>query len=401
MRRRAPARRRATRWSALGVALAGVAALVAARGFGTPALAPFGAGLLVLPLLSVALVHMAARALRVERHVSPLLMRAGEPATAHVLVTGWPARLGLLEVLTWSVEPGLGTAGRALADPARAVPGGREQAWRLPSVRRGEHRLEPPVVTLADPFGLSLRRVRGHGPGGLLALPRLVPVARPFWERGAGGRAGVAALRRRGGHELAGVRDYAPGDPPAWVHWGQSAKRGRLQVRDMLGADVRGQRLVVLLDAAAGPGGRGDHDPEFETAVSAAASLAAHLGGRGDDLIVVHTGARRGRAPAGRGAGDGADRALARVARDGGEPLASALRTLARETPMPRVIAVITAAPVGDLVRAVRGATGAGVTVACVLVGDAAADSGALAAAGAKVARVPAASGLAEALSGA
>ena len=65
----------------LGLAAAGALALIASQGFGTPALATLGAGLIALPALVTALVWAAASGLEVRRSIEPARLHAGEPFT--------------------------------------------------------------------------------------------------------------------------------------------------------------------------------------------------------------------------------------------------------------------------------------------------------------------------------
>ena len=53
---------------------------MASRGFGTPALAVFGAGLIALPLLVSALVWAAAAGIRLERRIEPARVEHMRPA---------------------------------------------------------------------------------------------------------------------------------------------------------------------------------------------------------------------------------------------------------------------------------------------------------------------------------
>lgn len=87
------------------------------------------------------------------------------------------------------------------------------------------------------------------------------------------GHAGADDQIAHGGTDLAGLREYAPGDDLRRLHWATSARRGTLMVRE--DADPSAPHLTVLLDddAASYTG------EEFEEAVDVATSLLATAAG--------------------------------------------------------------------------------------------------------------------------
>lgn len=389
----------ARRWRAWGAASLGALALVAAAGFGAPALAPLGVGLVVAPLLSLGAVEVARRGLRVARVVEPPYLTAGEGALVRVVLRGWPVRAGLVGALERTVDHGVPGAAGPLTRAGRRghPPGHLEVGWALAPARRGEHVLTPPRVVLSDPFGMVQRAAMSRGGATtLFVAPRTVPVGIP-WGIGADGGAMEGTGRRRlsAGLDLDGVRDYLPGDPLSRVHWGQTARRGRLQTKDMHAASAGGRPTVVLLDCHSDDGA----DPEvFETAVVAAASLARHLLTGGHSVALVHTGAAPRVAPSARW--EELERVLAAVARDGDTPLGAALERLSARRPRPPAVLVVTARADSDLPRSVRVASESRVRVDCVLCGAAAAMAPELETSGAGVIVAAGVDGLAVALRG-
>lgn len=372
---------------ALALVAAGAAALVASRGFGTPALAVLGVGLVALPVLVTVLVALAAAGLDLERTIDPPRTRAGAAATVRIARRGLTARLGLDRLLEVRIDPGLAGA----AGPG-GVPEPKGDTWTLHPVR-GDHRLPPPAASIGDPFGLARRTRRGAGGAdGLLVLPAAPALEGVTLGARSSGHAGDRRSSDSGFGELDRVRDYQPGDPLSRVHWAQTAKRGRLQTKELRAPAGSGRRVVVLLDGAVPPG------PDFETAVTAAAAVCRHLAGRGDPVALAATGRVPARLPA-RAGWPAMELALARVAGGGDRALGLAMRAELVASDAPDLMIVVTAARDPAILPAVGQGRAAGAGVAAVLVGPAAASSAELEAAGADVAVVPGADRVAAALS--
>ena len=372
---------------AVALAAAGAAALVASRGFGTPALATLGVGLVALPVLVTALVWAAAGGLHVRRSISPARCRAGDQVEVRLVLSGWPTQVGLDRLLDIALDPGLGTADGAGSARREGL-----WVWRLARAARGDHQLPPPVAHVGDPFGLARRSRAGADGESLLVVPRAPRLERLGLEASTPG----GGLRRRrmvaGFGELERVRDYRAGDPLSRVHWAQTAKRGRLQTKELRASEGPGKAVMLLLDAA-GEGGE-----DFETAVTATAALARHLAERGERLALVHTGDRPVRLAAGRATWPAVEIALARVTPGGRRELALALRSESAAPEVPELIVVVTSESGSGLPSAVAGARAAGIAVAVVLTGRAAAAGPDLERAGAGVTIVPRAADVAAAL---
>lgn len=384
---------------AVAAAAAGIVALVAAGGFGTPALRPLGIGLLVLGVGAIALVEVVAKGLRISRSVDREALPSGERAVATVRLTGWPVRNRVLGVLDWEIRPGLPETARSEARRPTWVGSEIRAEFRFSGLPRGEHKFGPPGVSIGDPFGLARVRRAVRTDATLLVLPRTVPIAIPFWESGAARRAGQQAGRLRGRSELGGIRDYDPGDPLSLIHWGQTARRGRLQTKELHGESGRGAALLVLLDARAGAGNGGPPDGPFELAVSAAASLVAVCAARGDAVGLRHTAARAVSLPPGTPAGT-LERELALVRDDGAQAISFALRAALGRRETVRTLVLVSAGGDRGLASAASQAREAGVNLAAVLVGPARAFALDLRRAGASVTEVAGVWDLAAALEG-
>jgi uncharacterized protein (DUF58 family) len=380
---------------AAGLALLGIVAAIAAFGFGTPALLPLAAGLLAAPVLAVAAVEACRRAVVVERAVEPRRLTAGGRVDVRVTLTGWPVRTGLVGLLDRTVAPGAPPAAGPLATAGgRRRPHRLDLGWTVAPARRGIHVLPPAELALSDPFGLAARTAVAAGGGdAVLVGPRTVPVAEALLVgEDEGVASGAGRHRHVAGLELDGIRDYRPGDSLSRVHWAQSARRGRLQTKDLRAPTGGGRPTAVLLDCAADE--TGDRQA-FEVAVSAAASIARGLVAAGHPVALQHTGT--GPQATGR-SWDEVERCLARVVRDGRVGVAAAVDRLSRSRPSPAAALVVTAALDEALPGAVRRARAAGMRVACVLCGPAAALDPDVRAAGARTAVAPTMDALGRAL---
>jgi uncharacterized protein (DUF58 family) len=371
---------------AVALVAAGAGALVASRGFGTPALAVLGAGLVILPLLVTLLVALAAAGLDLRRTIAPPRTHAGAPVAVRVARRGATARLGLDRLLEVRIDPGL----EAVAGPG-GVPEPRGDVWRVAPVR-GDHRLPPPLAVIGDPFGLARRTRRGRGAEALLVLPAAPPLEGVTLGARSAGQAGRRSSTDSGFGELDRVRDHQPGDALSRIHWAQTAKRGRLQTKELRAPAGSGRTVVVLLDGAVAPG------DDFETAVTAAAAICRHLAGRGDPVALAATGRVPMRLSA-RAGWPAMELALARVSAGGDRALALAMRAELAAADPPDLLIVVTAAPDPAIAGAIGQVRANGAGIAAVLAGPAAASSAELQAAGADVAVVPGADRVAAALS--
>jgi uncharacterized protein (DUF58 family) len=346
--------------------------------------------LVALPALVSALVWLVAGGIHPERRIEPARCAAGAPVRVSVRLSGWPIRLGLDRLLDVAVEPGLGTAGSQSRPRTEAAPG----AASLLIAVRGDHQLPPVSITVGDPFGLARRSRTGGGDAQLLVVPLAPALERPL----LGAHASGWGVRRRGADpgfgELDRVREYQAGDSLSRVHWAQTAKRGRLQTKEMRSAEGAGRSVLLLLDGAVAAG------DDFEVTVTAAAALARHFAEGRDPVTLVLTGRTPVRIPAARATWPVAEIALARIAPGGARTLALALRAEAAAQGAPDLIIVLTCGAETGLVSAAAQARAAGVGVAAVLAGPAAAAAGDLAAAGVRVVVVPALDRVATALSG-
>lgn len=275
------------RTPALGAA---AAAFLLAAWFSEPRTLLLSALLLSTALLGRLAAGLSLLGVRLERRFGTSRLFPGEKAEVFLRVenrkplpVGWAVVEHPLPEGIRAVGPGeegsAATRRRALWLPAR-----RAIRWRflLAAERRGYYPVGPPRLTAGDPFGLYTRSRAFCGTAPILVYPSLHPVDPALFP--AIQPAGDASAPRRPALDptrTAGVRPYAPGDGLKLFHWKATARRGTLQVR--IPEATTGLRilLVVPVETFAAPGA------DFELALSAAASLAVALCGRGCPVGLV------------------------------------------------------------------------------------------------------------------
>ena len=151
----------------------------------------------------------------------------------------------------------------------------RTWAAKVPLTHRGQYRVDPMVVRTGDPFGL-FESVASVGPGAaVLVYPHVQPL--PGWTLPAAAIEGASARAQQGPHLtplVTSVRPYTPGDAFNRIHWRSSARHQELQVKEFDIEPSADLWLFADLDRSAHVGS-GEH-ATIETAVDAAAALAAH-----------------------------------------------------------------------------------------------------------------------------
>ncbi|MCB0872414.1 MAG: DUF58 domain-containing protein [Actinobacteria bacterium] len=347
---------------------AGVATFVLARGFGAPALATLGLGLTLVVVGALAATALGSAGVGATRIVRPAQPRATEPVEIEATLTGSARRRWMRALLQWDMAPGATTLG-----PGRLVRTGDGIRLRVPHARRGAHELRPIHLTIGDPFGLAVSRREADAARTLVVPPGTVPAAATIGELG-GRRPGRLSLLGEDISNLESLREYAPGDPLSRVHWGQSAKRGRLHTKVFRPDDGGGRIGTVLLDR--GPGSRPDADT-FETAVVAAASITRAVDAMRGGAMPVNlwfSGDPGGRPTA----WSDAERRLAAVERVADAPsIATVVRQAARTLSPGHAVVVVTGDPDPAVLDALAVARRAGIDAALVWIGVRSAPGGA------------------------
>jgi uncharacterized protein (DUF58 family) len=114
------------------------------------------------------------------------------------------------------------------------APGG-EHGWTVRTTcrRRGRYRLGPLSLISGDPFGLFLRCRELTPVSSIVVFPLVVDL--PTFGAVSGELAGGGTLHRRTHYvttNVAGVREYYPGDSFNRIHWPSTARTGRLIVKE-------------------------------------------------------------------------------------------------------------------------------------------------------------------------
>jgi uncharacterized protein (DUF58 family) len=248
----------------------GLALCLSGATFDSPSLYLPGVALIGIAVGAVAWVSLAASGATLIRHPGPPTVVEDDP---------YPLRI---ELRAGRLPP----PGGELLDPLLGWPvpiGGR---WlrrvriNVRFARRGRRRLEPGLLVIRDPLGLSSREHPAEGGEELLVLPRIEPVLAPGGDGAgagdnvlAGASAGTAGRRLDASVaelEIDGLRPYRQGAPASRIHWPTVARTGEVLERRLV-AELDSAPLVVL-DATAPAS-----EEALDSAVRAAGSLVVHL----------------------------------------------------------------------------------------------------------------------------
>lgn len=255
---------------------AGITAIAAGLVLGQVALTGVGVLVGLLPLLSLLAVRRG-RTVGVQRTLDPRRAPAGQPARVSLAISGTAGAGPLL--LEDRVPWALGVRPRFVLPAARRT-WSTEVDYTVRSDVRGRYALGPVTVRATDPFGMAERTSTIDDVGELVVTPTVVPL--PAVGR-AGAWTGAGDNRPRafasGSAEDVTVREYRHGDPLRRVHWRTSARTGELMVRRE--EQPWQSRATVLLDNRATAHRGHGAGSSLEAAVTAAASVAAHLAARG------------------------------------------------------------------------------------------------------------------------
>lgn len=227
----------------------------------------------------VACVFIVGRArYRVRIDLRTQRVVVGMPAFGSMLV----GHAGGRRLLPVRMELPIGDAVESVRVPRLGTGEEHEEAFRIPTERRGVIALGPARSVRGDGLGLLRRVVNWTEPELLYVHPRTVSLfgAAPGYVRDLEGQ----ATRQLSDNDVSfhALRAYVPGDDRRYIHWKTSARTGQWMVRQF--EETRRSHLVVALsnnlDDYADP-------EEFEIAISAGASLGVQSFKEQRELSVV------------------------------------------------------------------------------------------------------------------
>ncbi|GAA1494539.1 DUF58 domain-containing protein [Curtobacterium herbarum] len=301
MLRRTPFPRPTLRgWTVLAVGLGLVGGgLVASMSVAVSA----GLLLLVLVVSGVVTALAVAAPLRASRSAPRAIVQVGEVYRERVTLRGSEVRFAPRSTLLVREQlDDLFVSTNEAASLITIGPGAPPAVLDVEAlaIQRGRAFVGPVTVRVEDPFGL-LRIDRPVVPAEEVVV---VPGTTPLAALDTGALVGAVSadegrVGQGGSADDSELRPYRPGDPIRRVHWGQSAKRGVLHVRQTTQAQP--PEAVVALDVRRSSYqqlGRDDlselsdlgGDQAFEHAVVVAASVARALSARTSRVALVSDG---------------------------------------------------------------------------------------------------------------
>lgn len=205
----------------------------------------------------------------------------GRPLDLRLDLSG--PRTAVTSSIAFGYDDHVGEAEPASDRASAEVPGAGDLVATPP--RRGVVSKAVVELRCAAPLGLVWwrRKVELRLPRQIDVAPAATPAAVPVISHGEGGDR--HRPERRSGHDsVRTVRDYVPGDATRLVHWGLTARRDQLTVKEL--EDPEGALLAIVLDL------RGDPEVGERMASRAAGLCAAGL--RSGVEVVLCTAERTG-----------------------------------------------------------------------------------------------------------
>jgi len=185
--------------------------------------------------------------------------------------------------------PSLKLSGRRVM--LTSIGGGRTKSimYQMKCNRRGYYQIGPLVLETGDLFGLHRQYRVLTKPTFLTVLPEVIPLTgydiasrRPLGEVRMTHRLYEDPTRN------AGVREYEPGDPLNRVHWGATARTGKLHSKIYEPSTVAGATILLDLHEDSNP--KRDEPIRSEIAIAATNSLCHYLYDMGQQVGVITNG---------------------------------------------------------------------------------------------------------------
>ena len=244
-----------------------------------------GVLLTALPLLAGLATRRRNDSLVVTRTIHPVRLMVDQTANVEVVFENTSGRRTQLQLAEERVDYLLGDRPRFVLPPME--PGEiREFDYQIRSHVRGRHRLGPLTLRVRDPFGLATIAASLTDTTDVLVVPRIEILGggRPRGD-GIGAEGAIPHMVALHGEDDVAIRSYRDGDDLRRIHWPATAHRSELMVRQEDRPARR--RAVIVMDSRAGGHQGSGTLGSFEWAVTAAASIAAHLSGHSYALHLV------------------------------------------------------------------------------------------------------------------
>lgn len=244
--------------------------------------------------------------------------------------------------------------------------------WRynLTCRKRGAYTLGAAELRGGDPYGLATRAVLVPADDEVLVYPRLVPLAAfGLPARAIFGRQRPPRSLFEDPSRMAGLREYAPGDPFHRIDWKGTARHGALQVK-VYEPTTTPQVLLIL--ASEQFTGQAERESQGEEAISIAASLAHEGTALGWSVGIVANGSPPVALAPSAGETQVATilEGLARLDLQASQPLAAFLTAERPYLPAGCTMVFVVAAADSSLLAAAEELAFGGHAIAFVLVGD-------------------------------
>jgi Protein of unknown function DUF58 len=254
---------------------AGITSSLCALVLGQRDLLRVGLMLILLPIVTAWLAHRARYLLSCAREIQPVRVEVGQTAQVTLTLEN-PGRIptGLM-LLEDQVPYILGSRPRFVIDQLRPR-WSRAMTYPVRSEVRGRYAIGPLSVRLSDPFGFVELTRSFSSRASLVVTPTVIPlpplVLSGDWSGTGDNRPRAFAAA---GTEDVTVREYRLGDDLRRIHWRSSARADELMVRRE--EQPHQSRATLLLDARSSAHRGSGPASSFEYAVSAVASIGAHL----------------------------------------------------------------------------------------------------------------------------
>ncbi|MGQ9674777.1 MAG: DUF58 domain-containing protein [Chloroflexota bacterium] len=257
---------------------------------------------------------------------------------------------------------------------AVSLAGKASKSWRARTTckRRGKYLLGPVTIVSGDPFGLFHLQRHVRDTRSVLVYPETVPL--PELNIRVGILPGGSTIQHRVQYttpNVAGIRDYVPGDGFNRIHWPSTARWQKLMVKEFE-LDPFSDMWILLDMEAKYHHGVGDASSE-EYSVKAAASLAHRFLQQNRSVGLAMYGPHRQLVTPDRGARQiwKLLEELAITKATGRMPLAELMAAEATRFGRNTTLVLITPSTSEDWIRALRGVTQSGTRAVVVVVDSA------------------------------